>query len=113
MRSIGVFKNGGRRPPTPPSAAREKRKQRPLLLLLTDLRLPRRILAAGRCGAGLDLVLLRLLCLAVAALLSLGHDVVSSWVSNSSACEIGAAMVAGHDDETHPPEPLKDRRRAH
>jgi hypothetical protein len=28
-------------------------------------------------------------------LLSLGHDVVSSWVSSSSACEIGAAMVAG------------------
>src|SRR4051812_48318193 len=67
---------------------------RPLLLLLPDLRLPRRILAAGRCGAGLDLVFLRLLGLAVAALLSLGHDVVSSWVSSSSACEIGAAMVA-------------------
>src|SRR3954453_2569626 len=79
----------------------------PLLLLLPDLRLPRRILAAGRGGAGLDLVFFRLLGLAVAALLSLGHDVVSSWVSSSSAYEIGAAMVAGHDDETPPPEPLK------
>src|SRR6478609_4734844 len=97
MRSIGVFKNGGRRPPMPPSPTRGEGKTAPapLLLLLADLRLPRRILAAGRCGAGLDLVLLRFLGLAVAALLSLGHDVVSSWVSSSSACEIRAAMVAG------------------
>src|SRR5205823_4850950 len=53
----------------------------PLLLLprRPEIRLPVRLLAARGRGGCLDLVLLRFLGLAIAALLSLGHDVRLLW----------------------------------